>query len=50
MLLTNTYNKRFEKIEETVSRFEEMEKDIQLEYIDDDEEIDTSTKGRIKQR
>jgi len=42
---TNTYNKRFEKIEETVSRFEEMEKDIQLEYIDDEEEIDTSTKG-----
>jgi len=42
---TNTYNKRFEKIEETVSRFEEMEKDIQLEYIDDDEEIDTSTKA-----
>jgi hypothetical protein len=41
---TNTYNKRFEKIEETVSRFEEMEKDIQLEYIDDEEEIDTSTK------
>ena len=43
--VTNTYNKRFEKIEETVSRFEEMEKDIQLEYIDDDEEIDTSTKA-----
>ena len=42
---TNTYNKRFEKIEETVSRFEEMEKDIQIEYIDDDEEIDTSTKA-----
>jgi hypothetical protein len=42
---TNTYNKRFEKIEETVSRFEEMEKDIQLEYIDDEEEIDTSTKA-----
>ena len=36
--VTNTYNKRFEKIEETVSRFEEMEKDIQIEYIDDDEE------------
>jgi hypothetical protein len=35
---TNTYNKRFEKIEE-------MEKDIQLEYIDDEEEIDTSTKA-----
>ena len=40
--VTNTYNKRFEKIEETVSRFEEMEKDIQLEYIDDEEEIDNS--------
>ena len=40
---TNTYNKRFEKIEETVSRFEEMEKDIQLEYIDDEEEITESS-------
>ena len=34
---TNTYNKRFEKLEETVSRFEEMEKDIHLEYVDDEE-------------
>lgn len=40
---TNTYNKRFERIEETVSRFEEMEKDIQLEYIDDEEEITESS-------
>jgi septation ring formation regulator EzrA len=47
---TNTYNKRFEKIEETVSRFEEMEKDIQLEYIDDEEEIDNSNSKRIKLR
>jgi hypothetical protein len=47
--VTNTYNKRFEKIEETVSRFEEMEKDIQLEYIDDDEEIDTSNKDKKRQ-
>ena len=39
---TNTYNKRFEKIEETVSRFEEMEKDIHLEYVDDEEKIDIS--------
>ena len=44
---TNTYNKRFEKIEETVSRFEEMEKDIQLEYIDDEEEI-TESSGNSK--
>ena len=42
---TNTYNKRFEKLEETISRFEEMEKDIHLEYVDDEEEIDISNKS-----
>ena len=42
---TNTYNKRFEKLEETISRFEEMEKDIHLEYVDDEEKIDISNKS-----
>ena len=47
---TSTYNKRFERIEETVSRFEEMEKDIQLEYIDDEEEItDSSSNGKTSE-
>ena len=40
-LSSGTIQKRFERVEETLGRFEEMEKDIQVEYIDEKENEDT---------
>ena len=40
-LSSGTIQKRFERVEETIGRFEEMEKDIQVEYIDEKETEDT---------
>ena len=40
-LSSGTIQKRFERVEETLGRFEEMEKDIQIEYVDDKENEDT---------
>ena len=40
-LSSGTIQKRFERVEETLGRFEDMEKDIQIEYVDDKENEDT---------
>ena len=40
-LSSGTIQKRFERVEETLGRFEDMEKDIQIEYVDDKESEDT---------
>lgn len=40
---TETYNKRFERLESSISRFEEMEKDIRLEVVDEDDDGDSET-------
>ena len=40
-LSSGTIQKRFERVEETLGRFEDMEKDIQVEYIDEKENEDT---------
>ena len=40
---TESYNKRFERLESSISRFEEMEKDIRLEVVDEDGEGETLT-------
>ena len=40
-LSSGTIQQRFERVEETLGRFEDMEKDIQIEYVDDKENEDT---------
>ena len=47
-LSSGTMQKRFERVEETVGRFEDMEKDIQVEYVDEKENEDTPEENKKK--
>ena len=47
-LSSGTMQKRFERVEETVGRFEDMEKDIQVEYVDEKESTDSSEENKKK--
>ena len=47
-LSSGTIQKRFERVEETVGRVEDMEKDIQVEYVDEKESTDSSEENKKK--